>query len=549
VTTAELVRGESALIPDEVTGQVCTKCREDKPLEAFPASKRYRSGRKSWCRECTNASKRVAAVDTEVMPELPAHENAVEAFTLPHFRAWASRLMLDTGAPWILEPFQELFAEDLFSGIPEIWLLVPEGNGKTTLFAGIGLYHCEFRPSANVLVGASSREQAQILFAQADGLVRRSGLEGKFRLQEGTRRIRCDRMGSRIQILASDDRTGDGVIPTLCLVDELHRHRTLRLYRTWVGKLLKRMGQMAVISTAGEPGAEFEETRERIRQTATSVERVGSFLRAVSDRLIMHEYSVPEDGDVDDMEVVKGANPLSSITLEQLQLKHDSPTMTPAHWRRFVCNLPTRSGMAAIQEAEWFAASSEEEIPLGVPVSVGIDVAFKWDTTAIVPLWVKEPEFRLLGPATILTPPRDGTALDPAEIEQALRELHARNPIDMVVMDTNKAEQLAAWISDEFNTTVIDRPQSNSEACQDFERFMEALREGWLYHSGDAGLTRHALNAVEYMMPGGKSRFDRPSQGRVRNSSEQDRRVIDALTAASMVHSFAGGVTAGVESW
>ena len=60
---------------------------------------------------------------------------------------------------------------------------------------------------------------------------------------------------------------------------------------------------------------------------------------------------------------------------------------------------------------------------------------------------------------------------------------------------------------------------------------------GWLKHSGDAGLTRHALNAVARILPQGDARFDRPSQ--TRQSSEQDRRVIDALTAAAMVHSFA----------
>jgi phage terminase large subunit-like protein len=72
---------------------------------------------------------------------------------------------------------------------------------------------------------------------------------------------------SRIQIFAADASTGDGVIPTLALVDELHRHKTLGLYRTW-GEAGEARRQMIVISTAGEPGSEFEETRERMRQSA-----------------------------------------------------------------------------------------------------------------------------------------------------------------------------------------------------------------------------------------------------------------------------------------
>lgn len=98
----------------------------------------------------------------------------MKPFTLPHFRAWASDLILDTGESWHPEPFQEAYVEDLFSGSPECWFIVPEGNGKTTLVAGIALYHTEFRPHASVPVAASSREQAEIMYRQAEGFVLRS---------------------------------------------------------------------------------------------------------------------------------------------------------------------------------------------------------------------------------------------------------------------------------------------------------------------------------------------------------------------------------------
>lgn len=104
-------------------------------------------------------------------------------------------------------------------------------------------------------------------------------------------------------------------------------------------------------------------------------------------------------------------------------------------------------------------------------------------------------------------------------------------------MDMSRAEQLAAWIESDIGAVVIDRSQSNVFAVQDYTRFMEALRGGILWHSGDPGLTRHVLNAIARLLPFGDARFDRPAEARV--SSEQDRRVIDALTAAAMVNSFA----------
>lgn len=460
-----------------------------------------------------------------------------EVFTIEHFRAWASELVLDSGEMWELEPFQTAFIEDVFKGIPECWLIVPEGNGKTTLIGGLALYHCQHKQTAWVPVAASSREQAEILYRQAEGFVLRTpALQPVFKCQEGYRRIRCDSMGSRIQVFAADDRTGDGVIPTLCLVDELHRHRDLRLYRTWRGKLEKRHGQIVTISTAGEPGGEFEETRERIRQSTDDVTRDGAFVRASSPRLVLHEWAVPEDADVEDFAVVKEANPFSGVTEEMLREKFESPTMMLQHWRRFVCNLPTRSDMAAIQEKEWFDAQTDEEIPPGQQIDVGLDVGWKWDTTACVPLWMRAENDRILGPARVLVPPRDGSSLDPNLVEHALVQIHQRNPIQTLVMDMSRAETIAAWAEGEFGCKVIDRSQSNKFAAEDYEKFMEALRSGWLKHSGDKDLTRHALNAVARILPYGDARFERPAQ--TRNTSMQDLRVIDALTAAAMVHSF-----------
>jgi phage terminase large subunit-like protein len=423
----------------------------------------------------------------------------------------------------------------VFAGIPECWLIVPEGNAKTTLVAGLALYHAKYKNSANVPVAASSRDQAEILFGQSEGFVQRSGLGG-FKCLGGYRRIRFDAAYSRIQIFAADDRTGDGAIPTLAICDELHRHRDLRLYRTWRGKLEKRGGQIIAISTRGEPGSEFEVTLERIRQLAPTVERHETFTRAVSPQIALHEWAVPEGADTDDLDLIKRANPLAAITVPMLAEKRASPTWNLSHWRRFVCNLPTRADNSAITEAEWHGAATDEVIPAGEPVYLGLDVAWKWDTTAAVPLWMPEDHHRLLGPAAILTPPRDGNSLDPALVEAALLQIHSRNPVHTVVMDTSRAEQLAQWIRDTLGAVVFDRQQTNVLAVQDYDYFMEALRNGWLKHSGDAGLTRHALNAIARVLPFGDARFDRPVEGRLH---DQERRVIDALTAASMVHAHA----------
>jgi len=471
-------------------------------------------------------------------------------FTLRHFRAWSARLVLDDGTRFALQPFQASFVADVFAGFPECWDIVPEGNGKSTLIALLALYYAEFQRFASIPVAAASREQAEIIYRQAEGFVLRTpylhetvhsalqAAKGKRKLEvprytclEGYRRINHFG-GGRIQVFAADDRTGDGQIPTLGIIDEPHRQRDLSLYRTWAGKLTKRGGQIVAISTSGEPGSDFEQTREKIRQSAMRVTTKGAFTRYEAPSIVLHEWALATDAQPDDFHAVKAANPFTGISIPILREKYARPTMTMQHWLRFVCNRPTRSTAAAIDEALWRAAATDDVIPVGVRVRVGLDVAFARDTTALVPLWERDDSW-LLGPATVLVPPRTGD-LSVDEIKRALQAINDRNPILAVVMDMSFAHDIAQWIADE-GITVIDRTQSNTFAVQEYEYFMAGLRSGALRHSGDAALTAHAFNAIGRMLPSGDMRFDRPSESRT-SDHEQVRRVIDALKAASMVY-------------
>src|SRR5688572_12100100 len=83
-----------------------------------------------------------------------------EPFTLAHFRAYAGFTVLDNGEPFVLHDFQEQIAEDIFAGFPEAWLILPEGSGKTTFLALLGLYYGDYTPSAMIPIAAASREQA-----------------------------------------------------------------------------------------------------------------------------------------------------------------------------------------------------------------------------------------------------------------------------------------------------------------------------------------------------------------------------------------------------
>ena len=66
-----------------------------------------------------------------------------------------------------LEPFQRIIIEEVFSDRRESLILLPRGNGKSSLLAALGLFHPLSTPNAAAYVAAASREQAQVLFDMA----------------------------------------------------------------------------------------------------------------------------------------------------------------------------------------------------------------------------------------------------------------------------------------------------------------------------------------------------------------------------------------------
>jgi len=458
--------------------------------------------------------------------------------------------VLDNGERFILEEFQEEIAADIFAGYPETWLVLPEGSGKTTFLALLALYYGDYTPSAMIPIAASSREQAEIMYRQAEGLVLRTpALRPRFRPYPGYRKITCHRTDGRIQVYAADDRTGDGIIPGgLALVDELHRHRDLKLYRTWRGKLDKRDAQMVTISTAGEPGGEFEDMRANIKRTAITVttSREGCHTRAVGQDIVLHDFAIPATTDADNMEIVARANPRRAVTAEKLRRKRDSPTMSPEHWLRFVCNLATSIDGNGIQPGDWDALEEPGLDPDTDLEGFGfLDLGWKLDTTAVgVVLW-ESSDRRLVPAPVILEPP-----VDEGDVVAAILDFEERFPnLRGWVMDPNAgAQQMEQLLSKGSHPLQVERgigplefegfehSQDNAPMSLAAARLDEAIRNGWIVHGGCRRMRAHVLNAVRKTLGAEKYRFDRPSGAQ---GAKRKRYPIDALTGLLIGHSVA----------
>src|SRR5215212_446164 len=104
------------------------------------------------------------------------------------------------------EPWQLEIIEDIFSGVPETWLIIPEGNGKSTLLAQLALYGADFSESPWIPVDAASAKQARIIFDQAAGFVERTPqLKSRFKAFGGYKIIRSlANGGTGIEVYAHD---------------------------------------------------------------------------------------------------------------------------------------------------------------------------------------------------------------------------------------------------------------------------------------------------------------------------------------------------------
>src|SRR5215217_7959195 len=133
-----------------------------------------------------------------------------------------------------LEPFQDLIADALTGPDAEAVILLPRGQGKTSLVAALALHHLVTTPDAAVYCAAASREQARILFEAAARYARQ--LDDEHVVHRHLELRWCDNpdepkvFSRHLRVLAADAPRLHGLTPTLAVVDELHAHKDDEVY-------------------------------------------------------------------------------------------------------------------------------------------------------------------------------------------------------------------------------------------------------------------------------------------------------------------------------
>jgi phage terminase large subunit-like protein len=418
---------------------------------------------------------------------------------------------VNEGGPLVIEPFQRLMLADYFDGVRSSLILISKKNGKTTLLAALALFHLLTTPDALVVIAAASRDQAAIMLNQIRAMIRRSPYLAD-RLEVTKRVIEYQRHGGMIEIRASDVDTLDGVIPTLGLVDALDRHKHPDVYGVIRDGLGPRDGQMLAIATAGDDENSALGVLRRKAHAIRGLERFawpslepdihGPYRHARTADFAFHEWALNAEDDRDDLKVVKSVNPASWQTQRELRKRHRDPSMIEWQWARFACGVWLAGEASAISEREWReCAVPGQDIAAGTTgVTVGVDLATKWDTTAFVPILLEDDEVVLVGSPTILTPPRDGTAMAFDDIFDAARDMAERYPGCRFVFDPSRGgEQLAQEIEGLLEgVSVSAYSQDPRPMALAAERLVAKISAHELEHPDDPELNAHVLGAVPY---------------------------------------------------
>lgn len=456
-------------------------------------------------------------------------------------------LRLEDGSPLEVHDFQRVMLGDFFDGVRETLVLVSKKNGKSTLLGALALFHLCTVPDAECVIAAASRDQAQIMLRQAQGFIRRSPWLQK-RLQVKQREILYKADAGRVRVMASDVDTADGVIPTLALVDELHRHKSPDLYGVFRDGLGPRDGQIVTISTAGD---DVDSPLGRLRANAHLIERQvrdGGYRYARSDGFALHEWGLDPDQDRDDMALVKSVNPAPWQTIESLTERRESPSMTAWQWARFACGV-WGIGAAPAFDAELWRSLQHESLTVieaGRKVTLGFDGARRRDTTALVATDIELGHQHVVGVWARPEGASDDWEISEAEVNEQVAYAFARWDVWRLYADPPYWETAVDRWAGEYGVERVVSWWTNrrKQMAQALAAWQGSMRPGELSHDGHPALVEHVANAARQstnMYDGDRELW------LIRKDSPGSTRKIDVAMAACLSWTARGdAIAAGV---
>lgn len=241
-------------------------------------------------------------------------------------REFARRFIINHTGEWAGKPF-ELTPWQWFDFIAPLygWKLpdgrrrfrrfgvgIPKKNGKSTLSSMLCKYAliADREPNAEVYLCSSTKEQARIVFREAEKFIKASKrLQRYIRVRDYFGRMESKRDSSFLQILANENKGKHGFNSHFTLFDEFHEQRDWELWNTlrYAGDA-RRQPLIGWISTMGfDPDRPWAEEWEYAKAVISGAVVDISYLPVI--------YETAPDADPSSEETWKRANPSLGVTL------------------------------------------------------------------------------------------------------------------------------------------------------------------------------------------------------------------------------------------
>ncbi|MCG1029302.1 terminase large subunit [Virgibacillus halodenitrificans] len=220
------------------------------------------------------------------------------------------------------------------------YLEVPKKNGKTSLIAGLALYHilCD-PPGGQIYCCAADRQQAELVYKAACGMIEQDeALESSLKVLDSKKEIKNLATGTVMKVLSAEAFTKHGINPTVVIFDELHAqpNRDLWDVMTFGAGAARKEPLWWVITTAGDDpdrhsiGWEIHEQAVKLRDGELH-----------DPTWYVKIFNAPEDADIFDEDVWYEANPslghtinIESVRQEALSAKNSEQSEKLFRWLR-----------------------------------------------------------------------------------------------------------------------------------------------------------------------------------------------------------------------
>ena len=351
--------------------------------------------------QCQNALDRLAASERG---EGNLTYDRVKAIKPALFAATACKHLKGpmAGQPIDLEPWQLFMITQIYGWIREdgyravrtVYFEVPRKNGKSTICSVLGLYHlfADKEASAEVYSAAKTRDQARIVFGDAQAMVRGSQ-QLKNTLGVHRSNIHHTNSNSKFEPLASDAGSLEGRNPSFSIVDEVHTHPNAEVWDV-----------LAIAS-----GARGQPIQFGITTAGTNREGVAYQLRDYLIKTIQGQvedesfwgqvYTLDEGDEWNSLESFAKANPNygKSVQPDDMLRLSKQAAESPSAKVNFMTkrlNVWQNASEAWLNMHHWDACGEIERPPLeywkGKPCYIGLDLASVSDFTCVALMFSEE---------------------------------------------------------------------------------------------------------------------------------------------------------------